>query len=63
MLLNPSQRSTGILVSDQTGALPSELPLRDSLLLAWWQLLAIVGGTIALFAAAYVRFLRQEVRA
>ena len=63
VLLNPSQRSTGILVSDQTGALPSELPLRDSLLLAWWQLIAIIGGTIALFAAAYLRFLRQEVRA
>ena len=63
VLLNPSQRSTGILVSDQTGALPSELPLRDSLLLAWWQLLAIVGAGIAMFAAAYVGFLRQEVRA
>ena len=63
VLLNPSQRSTGIIVSDQTGALPSELPLRESLLLAWWQLIAIVGGGIALFAAAYLGFLRQEVRA
>lgn len=63
VLLNPSQRSTGILVSDQTGALPSELPLRDSLLLAWWQLITIIGAAIALFTAAYLRFLRQEVRA
>lgn len=63
VLLNPSQRSTGIVVSDQTGALPSELPLGDSLLLAWWQLLAIVGGAVTLFAAAYIGFLRQEVRA
>lgn len=63
VLLNPSQRSTGIIVSDQTGALPSELPLGESLLLAWWQLLAIVGGGIVVFAAAYLGFLRQEVRA
>lgn len=63
VLLNPSQRSTGIVVTDQTGALPSELPLGESLLLAWWQLVAIVGGGIAMFAAAYLGFLRQEVRA
>lgn len=63
VLLNPSQRSTGLIVTDQTGALPSELPLGESLLLAWWQLVAIVGGAVVLFAAAYLRFLRQEVRA
>ncbi|MFP5488530.1 MAG: ABC transporter permease [Acidimicrobiia bacterium] len=63
VLLNPSQRSTGIVVTDQTGALPSELPLGESLLLAWWQLLALIGAGIAMFATAYVGFLRQEVRA
>lgn len=63
VLLNPSQRSTGIIITDQTGALPSELPLEESLLLAWWQLVAIIGGGIVLFTAAYVGFLRQEVRA
>lgn len=63
VLLNPSQRSTGILLTDQVGALPSELPLRDSLLLAWWQVITIIGAATALFTAAYVRFLRQEVRA
>jgi ABC-2 type transport system permease protein len=63
VLLNPSRQTTGILVSDQTNTLPADLPLRDSLLLAWWQLVAIVGGTVALFTAAYVVFMRQEVRA
>ena len=63
VLLNPSRQTTGIVVTDQTGALPSNLPLSDSLLLAWWQLMAIVGGTVALFAAAYLAFMRQEVRA
>ena len=63
VLLNPSRQTTGIVVSDQTGSLPSSLPLGDSLMLAWWQLVAIVGGTVALFAAAYLAFMRQEVRA
>lgn len=63
VLLNPSRQSTGIVVAEQSGALPSNLPLPDSLVLAWWQLVAIVGGTVALFAAAYLTFMRQEVRA
>ncbi len=64
VLLNPSRQTTGIVVTqDQTSALPSNLPLSDSLMLAWWQLVAIVGGTVALFAGAYLTFMRQEVRA
>ena len=65
VLLNPSRQTTGIVVQDQTdtGALPSSLPLSYSLQLAWWQLVAIIGGTVALFAAAYLTFMRQEVRA
>ena len=39
VLLNPSRQSTGIVVVEQdNGALPSSLPLVDSLVLAWWQL-------------------------
>lgn len=63
VLLNPSRQSTGIVVSDTAGALPSNLPLTESLVLAWWQLVALVGGAVALFAAAYLGFMRQEVRA
>jgi ABC-2 type transport system permease protein len=64
VLLNPSRQTTGIVVTDQTSSsLPSNLALRDSLLVAWWQLVAIVGGTVALFTAAYLTFMRQEVRA
>jgi ABC-2 type transport system permease protein len=63
VLLNPSRQTTGIVVTDQTSSLPTNLALSDSLLLAWWQLVAIVGGTVALFAAAYLAFMRQEVRA
>ena len=64
VLLNPSRQSTGIVVdSGDTSALPTSLPLDQSLLLAWWQVVVLVAGTIVLFAAAYTTFMRQEVRA
>jgi ABC-2 type transport system permease protein len=64
VLLNPSRQTTGIVVVDESdAALPSSLALDQSLLLAWWQLVIIAAGTIVLFAAAYLAFLRQEVRA
>jgi ABC-2 type transport system permease protein len=43
--------------------IPSLLSLDQSLLLAWPQLVALVGLTVVLFALAYVGFLRQEIRA
>jgi ABC-2 type transport system permease protein len=64
VLLNPARQSTGILVLEQNDlALPTTLPLDQSLILAWWQLISLVAGTVVLFAAAYVTFMRQEVRA
>ncbi|HEY8339506.1 MAG TPA: ABC transporter permease [Egibacteraceae bacterium] len=64
VLLNPARQSTGILViQEQDRALPSALDLQQSLLLAWWQVVAIVAGTILVFVAAYVVFMRQELRA
>lgn len=63
VLLNPDRQSTGIVIADEPAALPSSLPLTDSLLLAWWQVVAIVGGCVLLFAGAYLAFMRQEVRA
>lgn len=64
VLLNPQRRSTGIVLSDATdGSLPSNLPLTDHLQLAWWQLVPLAGGAVALFAGACYLFMRQEVRA
>jgi len=64
VLLNPSRQSTGIVVeTTDASALPTSLPLDQSLLLAWWQVVVLIAATIVLFAAAYMVFMRQEVRA
>lgn len=64
VLLNPSKQSTGLVIEDTSAqALPSTLSLSESLVLAWWQVAALVGGVVALFAGAYAAFMRQEVRA
>ncbi|MEP7045455.1 MAG: ABC transporter permease subunit, partial [Ilumatobacteraceae bacterium] len=65
VLLNPSRQSTGLVVEDNTAsqALPSTLSLSESLVLAWWQVAALVGGVVVLFAIAYTAFMQQEVRA
>ena len=64
VLLNPLRQSTGILVpAPDLTAVPAPLGLRQSLDLAWWQLAAIAGMAVALFAASYALFLRQEIRA
>jgi ABC-2 type transport system permease protein len=64
VLLNPARQSTGILVlAPEDLALPSALSLEQSLLLAWWQLVALVAGTVVVFVVAYIAFMRQEIRA
>ncbi len=66
MLLNPSRQTTGLVAdTDPTAsqALPSTLSLSESLVLAWWQVAALVGGVVVVFAGAYYAFMRQEVRA
>ncbi len=54
--------NVGQYVSSQE-QLPSLLSLDQSILLVWPQLVALVALTVAMFALAYVLFLRQEVRA
>jgi ABC-2 type transport system permease protein len=64
-LLNPSTRSLGpIYLSQLQGAvLGAPLPLRESLMIAWPQMVGLVASTIMLFVVGYVAFQRQEVRA
>ncbi len=64
-ILNPSTRTLGpIYLSQLQGAvMGAPLPLAQSLLIAWPQIVGLIGGTIALFVASYVIFQRQEIRA
>jgi ABC-2 type transport system permease protein len=41
----------------------SPLPLGQSLLIAWPQLVSLIAGTILLFVVGYIVLQRQEVRA
>ena len=66
-ILDPRVTGFGIdsaIASQTQGALPSTtLALPQSLLVVWPQVVALVALTAVSFAAAYVVFLRQEVRA
>lgn len=63
-LLNPTVQSLDPYFQDPTGrALPTILPFGQSLLLIWPHVVLLLAGTVICFAAAYVAFMRQEIRA
>jgi ABC-2 type transport system permease protein len=64
-ILNPTTRSLGpIYLSQLQGAvLGAPMPLGESLIIAWPQIVGLVAGTILLFVGGYIIFQRQEVRA
>ena len=66
-LLNPSATAVTVPGLAQliqlSQQIPTQLSLDQSLLVAWPQIVVLVALTIGCFAAAYVAFLRQEVRA
>jgi ABC-2 type transport system permease protein len=54
----------GLVTLEQVDrAIISELNLTQSLLVVWPQLVILLAMTAAMFALAYIAFLRQEVRA
>ncbi|HEU4319891.1 MAG TPA: ABC transporter permease [Acidimicrobiia bacterium] len=64
VLLDPEVRTTGLLTFEQVDrAIVSELDLAQSLGVVWPQMVALVAMTCAMFALAFVSFMRQEVRA
>ena len=71
VLLDPAVRSTQQsqlaamgLALVEPGSIPgAPLPLLQSLLIVWPQIVSLVAGTIVLFVIGYVIFQRQEVRA
>jgi ABC-2 type transport system permease protein len=64
-LLSPETRTLGpMLPMQMRGAIMgAPLPFGESLLLIWPQITGLIAGMIVLFAAAYVVFQREEVRA
>lgn len=64
-LLNPETRTLGpMLPSQMRGAIMgAPLPFGQSLLLIWPQVTGLIAGMIVVFAAAYIIFQREEVRA
>jgi len=64
-LLHPTTRTLGpIYLSDLQGAvMGAPLPLSQSLLVAWPQIVGLIATSILLFVGGYVGFQRQEVRA
>ncbi|MEX2369089.1 MAG: ABC transporter permease subunit [Candidatus Paceibacterota bacterium] len=64
VLLTPSIRSLGALSFEQiTGAIPSMLPLGQSILLVWQDITYLIASTLICFGISYVFFMRQEIRA
>jgi ABC-2 type transport system permease protein len=64
-LLDPTTRALGpVYLSQLQGAvMGAPLPLGESVLIAWPQIVGLIAATILLFVAGYVAFQRQEVRA
>ncbi len=62
-LLMPSVRSLGPLTMEQAyGAIPSPLPLGQSLMIVWPQLTGLIAATVVCFALSYFSFMRREIR-
>ncbi|MFZ5944046.1 MAG: ABC transporter permease [Bacillota bacterium] len=63
-LLNPGVRTLGPVTQNQLiGAIPGVLPFSQSLLLIWPHLISLLALNMVCFAAAYIFFMRQEIRA
>lgn len=59
----PTLRSLrGLLPFEYRGLLPNPLPLDQSLLMIWPQVVGLLAFTSFCFAAAYAKFMRQEIR-
>jgi len=64
-ILNPTTRTLGpVYLSQLQGAVVgAPMPLGESLIIAWPQIVGLIASTILLFVGGYVIFQRQEVRA
>ncbi len=65
ILMNPNVHSTNIvsILQNQEGAIASYLTLGQSLLQIWPHIVVMIALTVVAFAAAYIAFMRKEIRA
>jgi ABC-2 type transport system permease protein len=65
IILSPSTRTLSLIatIEQMPGAVVGVLPLSQSLLVVWAQIVGLIASTIVLFVGGYVVFQRQEVRA
>jgi ABC-2 type transport system permease protein len=62
-LLMPSIRSLGPLTMEQmAGAIPSPLPLKESIMIVWPQITGLIAAITVCFAFTYRLFMRREIR-
>ena len=58
-----SYQKLGPLTMEQLqGAIPSPLPLGESIMIVWSQLTGLIAATVVCFAISYIVFMRREVR-
>jgi ABC-2 type transport system permease protein len=62
-MLNPDAQSMATLLAQFQGRIAAPLPLDQSILQAWPQMVGLIAGMIVLYVIGYVAFQRQEVRA
>ena len=62
-LLNPQVRTLGLItLEDLEGVLPNPVPLEQSISLVWPHLTGMLAMLALIFAAAYLRFMKEEIR-
>jgi len=57
-----SSSPTMMMIGMYSGLMPSPLPLSQSLMLVWPQLVGLLALTAVCFAVAYIKFMREEIR-
>ena len=63
-ILNPDEKSLANLLAQFQGRIMgAPLPLGQSIVMAWPQIVGLIAGMILLYVVGYVAFQRQEVRA
>ncbi len=63
-ILTPSIRTLGpVMLTEVIGMVPGPLPLAQSLMVVWPQLVGLIALTLICFGISYARFMRQEIRA